>query len=75
MLLNVAPGSLLALAIIQEELRRVMMALDPSLSHSDLEIIFSGADLSKVRVRLLCELFHQEKCGISSWLAYVFHQD
>lgn len=33
--------------ISEEELRQVMMALDPSLSHSDLEIIFSGADLSK----------------------------
>eukprot|EP00435_Cladocopium_sp_Y103_P019847 s424_g4.t2 len=33
--------------ISEEELRRVMMALDPSLSQSDLEIIFSGADLSK----------------------------
>ena len=57
--LNVAPESskssksqkgvpIASTSIFQEELRRVMMALDPSLSHSDLEIIFSGADLSKV---------------------------
>lgn len=54
---NVAPESskisespLAQRPFCQEELRQVMMALDPSLSPSDLEIIFSGADLSKVRV-------------------------
>lgn len=36
--------------ISEDELKRVMMVLDPSLNLGELELIFAGADLSKVRV-------------------------
>ena len=35
--------------ISEDELKRVMMVLDPSLNPGELELIFAGADLSKVR--------------------------
>lgn len=45
--------------ISEEELRQVMMALDPSLSHSDLEIIFFWGRSQQGRSRELggvCQL-------------------